>query len=241
MVDFYDMFSVETKKEPEVKPKKRDNHCKTEEELYNALFSYETMFHNSLLIKSDYHKSNFKTNYSVEADDDPFADLADGLDTDESLPDGGTNDDQFGDDVSFDSFEDSSDSIFGSDDWSEDGDSNSETKAKALEVSRSDLLNESYNLGSQVRAAIPKKIADLNNIIDYNIDIINKNLHRNSDKYLDDLLFVKESYEEIKKSVEEYLTIIDSKTFDDIFSDYVVFLSLIDKANLMYQNIVKQQ
>lgn len=246
MSNFYDLFSIEDISEPKqpIKKKETSLNC-SEEELVKALYSYETMFKDTLKIKPIDFKPKtykFKSYFSTE-DEDPFADLADGLDSEEPLPgdDSSGGFDDGGNEMSFDSFEDSSDSVFGGDDWGGDGDSNSETKAKALEVSRSDLLDENYNLGKQVRSAIPEKIANLNNIIDYNIDIVNKNLHKNSDKFLDDLLFIKESYEEIKKSIEEYLMIIDSKTFDDIFSDYVVFLSLIDKTNEMYQNVVKQQ
>lgn len=210
--------------------------------VYKSMCSYGTMMKNTIRIKditSD-STSNIRKEFSLEADDDnPFDGMGDGLDSDEDLPDGGSGDD---DSISFDSFEDATDdadSVFGSsDEWGDD-DSNDETKKQALEVSRSDLLDESHNLGISVRKVIPKKIYSLIDIIDYNISIINKNIFY-SGKYHDSLKFVKDTYEDIKQSVKDYLDVIDSKTFSEIFSEYVVLLSLIDNANDLYKTIIKK-
>lgn len=206
----------------------------TDLEYWKMFVSFETMYIKSLKITED----NVK-HYSLEAEDDPFADLGDGLDSGGDLP---TGEDSFGDggeDVSFDSFEDTSGSIFG-DDFGSDmsGEDSDGAKAKALEVSRSDLLDESHNLGMYIRRVTPKKIHSLIDIIDFNIEIVNKGIQKYG-KLLDDFILVKESYSDIKENINEYLEIIDSKTFEEMFSDYAVFLSLIDKVNDMYKDLLK--
>lgn len=230
-----DEFSTEklNNQENNISPIKEDEPKNISDRDYmKMLYSFETMYKDSLKIK----KAKSKL-FSLEAeDDDPFADLGDGLDDgDSGLVDGGGG----SDDVSFDSFDDSSDSIFG-DDFGSDlsGEDGGEAKGKALQVSRSDLLDESHNLGMYVRRVIPKKIKSLIDIIDYNIEVINKDIEENGNNF-EDFLMLKESYQEVKNFIKEYLDIIDSKTFEDIFSDYVVFLSLIDKVNDMYKNLIK--
>lgn len=227
-------YSTEQSKDIIKKPEETKVKC-TDLEYWKMFLSFETMYTKSLKMTEKTTKS-----YSLEAEDDPFADLGDGLDGDGDLPAG--DDASFGDggdDVSFDSFEDTSGSIFG-DDFGSDmsGEDSDGTKSKALEVSRSDLLDESHNLGMYVRRVIPKKIHSLMDIIDFNIEIVNKGIQKYG-KSLDDFILVKESYSEIKDNINEYLEIIDSKTFEEMFSDYIVFLSLIDKVNDMYQNLLK--
>lgn len=202
---------------------------------FKMMVSYETMNHNSLLLTESEKKTNIRL-YSYEAEDDPFADLGEGLD------DGGGGDTSFddgsSDDVSFDSFEDSSDSVFGDSDFGSDMSDDDNVKSKALEVSRSDLLDESHNLGIQIRRMVPKKIKSIIDIVDHNLAIVNKSINKYG-QFLDDLILIKDSYSDIKENVKEYLEIIDSKTFDELFSDYTVFLSLIDKVNEMYNNLLK--
>lgn len=191
---------------------------------YKMICTYETMYGSSLKLKN-------LSLFSTEADD-PFEDLGDGLENDESLAG------DSGDDMNFDSFDDSSDSIFGDDFGSDLSGEDGDTKSKGMTISRMDLLDESHNLGAQLRRLTPKRIKSLIDIIDYNVVVVNKSSNKFSIN-MDDFIFIKESYLDIKRSVEEYMEIIDSKTFDEMFSDYIVFLSLIDKVNGMYSDLLK--
>lgn len=172
--------------------------------------------------------------YATE-EEDPFADLGEGLDDT-----GSATFEETEEDVNFDSFEDSSNDIFGDSTWDDDqGDEQDAQRAKALEVSRSDLLEESHNLGIYVRREVPKKIKNLIDILDNNISIITKHNLVADNKFTEDFKFLKEAYQDIQNDVNDYLDIIDSKTFDEIFADYVTFLGLIDSVNEMYNKVVK--
>lgn len=230
-----DNYSTEQSKDNENKIEKNKEVQYSDLEYLKMFLSYETMFLKSLKLVE-----NKERLYSFEADEeDPFADLGDGLENTDSLPSSDATNFGDNDDVSFDSFEDTSGSIFGDDFGTDMSDEDSDgTKSKALEVSRLDLLDESHNLGIYVRRVIPKKIFALIDNIDFNIEVVNKGIQKYG-KSLDDFILIKESYSDIKDNINEYLEIIDSKTFEEMFSDYVVFLSLIDKVNDLYYNLLK--
>lgn len=196
-----------------------------------VLGACDSLYHNLKLSAKPYKW------YATE-EEDPFEGLGDGLDDTGSATFGGSDDNN--EDVNFDSFEDSSEDLFGDSSWGDDqGDEQDAQRAKALEVSRSDLLEESHNLGIYVRREVPKKIKNLIDILDNNISIITKHNLVADNKYTEDFKFLKESYQDIQNSVNDYLDIIDSKTFDEIFADYVTFLGLIDSVNEMYNKVVK--
>ncbi|MGL5314512.1 MAG: hypothetical protein ACRC92_14780 [Peptostreptococcaceae bacterium] len=173
--------------------------------------------------------------FSMEADEDPFGDIGDGMDDDFGGDDGG---DPFGD------MGDSSDDFFGGDDggsaWgdgSDDGGEGGNTNSM-YNIARDDLLSENTNVGRHIRLTIPSKIEELLVTLDKNIDVVSN--HTYDGQYTQDFITIKETYRNIKSLVEDYIDIIDTKTFEDLFVNYFQFISLIDNANELYTKVTNK-
>lgn len=203
------------------------------------LDNLSNMYPNSQIVLEDY-KPSFEA-----GEDDPFG--ADDAPADDSGmgDDGGSeanfDDDPFGaeemgsadfgggfDDASFDS---AGDNMFGGD---ENGDNPDAPKQSVID--RTVVKLQEYNISTQIRNIFPKRLLDLKNIIDNNIEAVEHRIYDNP--LIGDLLrdVVKE-YRYIYTIIDEFIKVLPDKTYEDIVEAYVQFHSALYKLRQIVKDI----
>lgn len=152
-------------------------------------------------------------------EDSPFDDLGDfGGD------DGNTFDTEESIDSNDNIFDSAGDDPFG--DIGSNNEDNQEEKRVALTLDRKEILDRKFDMSRVVRKDFPGYVVKLQSVIISAIDILEKKIvHPDLSQSKLDLV---SRYREVLKSIEAYLTIIDSEAYEDIFTTYVSMWSILN-------------
>lgn len=195
-----------------------------------------------------YSVNNPSWTFSLE-EEDPFAGIGEDSTTDAAggddnpFGDDGGGDDPFGggDDggdsnpFDFDSADDSSDDFFSSDDTGDDGDG--EKKPKKIKLNRKDIIDDEYNINTQIRKEFPTYFLKLKDTIKSNMDIVEKTIIDDSD-HIELFDMIATEYKRIAKVVDDYLLDILDKPHDDIFTTYSSIVINLQKLKSVYEKIL---
>ena len=177
---------------------------------------------------------------ALEDDSNPFANL------DDSIPDDTSSDDMFDDESDDDGgsvFDDSNDDPFGSDDSGIFGDSDdggeegSGGKKTAIPIlDRQKAIKEKFDLSKIIRKDFPGYIYSLQSIIKTSIDILERrNVEKEMQKAKEKVI---SQYRETLASIEEYISVIDNEKYEDIFTMYVQFWTVLNKLKPVSEKIM---
>lgn len=101
-----------------------------------------------------------------------------------------------------------------------------QSKQGKLVIDRKEILDRKFDMSRVVRKDFPNYIVKLQQVVTSAIDIIEKKaVHPDLN---DSKISIVARYREVLKSIETYLTIIDSESYEDIFTTYVSFWSILN-------------
>lgn len=197
---------------------------------------------------------------SLEADDDPFADIGNddtaggddfgggddpfaadaGGGTDNDDPFGGIGEDTGGGDpfgggddgggFDFGGASDDGGDIFGDSGNSEE--EQQKAKERAMILDRAKSIKEDFDISRQIRTNFPKKFLELKQIALNNINILERTV-LDKQEYDEVLRGIIVEYERMYDLLEAYISVMAKKTYEDIFATYVsIHTSFIRLKNL---------
>ena len=138
-------------------------------------------------------------------------------------------------DASFDSSseDDPFDSIGNDDFFGDDSETSDEKpKKKDKKISRKNKITESYDISRSIRKVFPSNFIHLITEIDNNIKTL-EHLSIDSSK-LDLVSNLIKRYSQIRNLISDYTSIIGEETYENIFSNYVVFYGICYKLKRYY-------
>lgn len=147
------------------------------------------------------------------------------------------SDNPFGGDSSEDPFESNSDDPFSDENFdSPFGEADGEEKKKQkLTISREEILNSKFDMSKIVRKDFPSYILKLKDVVNSAIDIVDRRqVHPDLNE---GKLNIIKRYREVYKSIDSYLTVIDSESYEDIFTTYVNLWAILNKLKKAANNL----
>lgn len=132
------------------------------------------------------------------------------------------NDDPFGDDSDFDPFKDS-------------GENEEGKPKKELTISRKEILDNKFDMSKIVRKDFPDYIYKLKDVVRSAIDIIDRRqVHSDLSEVKMEII---SRYRKTLNAIESYISILDSEAYEDIFTTYVKFWTILNKLKIAVNNL----
>ncbi|MGL5718537.1 MAG: hypothetical protein ACRCX2_36370 [Paraclostridium sp.] len=177
-----------------------------------------------------------RKNFLGMEDDNPFSDIGDEFDDSDTTDSGVFEDDSDNsNDNPFDSIGD--DDPFGDSDDPFSTDSDGDKKKNPTPtLNREEATKEKFNLSKIIRRDFPDYIYKLQGIISSAINILEKKQVKPELSKLKEDLVIR--YRETLHMVETYLTEIDGEKYEDIFTTYVNFWTILNKLKITSQKIL---
>lgn len=196
---------------------------------------YEKVDGFSFLIDTNFSLESIELTKSLSVgleEENAFDGIGEDLGGEESSGDdpfGGSDEDPFESNTDDPFSDENFDNPFGD---AEDGEKKQRQK---LTISREEILNSKFDMSKIVRKDFPSYILKLKDIVNTAIDIIDRRqVHPDLNE---GKLSIIERYRQVHKSIESYLKVIDSESYEDIFTTYVNFWTILNRLKKAANNL----